>query len=233
MMYKRGALPAAAVKGAIPMKMQELLKQAGQLVEMTACDVGEYAAFKAKGMKVTVQQYRLGDWGTMGVLESKGLLSRSLLVINSMDRDIPVLVCQYASALGKNMLQIDLLDVVKNKSAVYAFSALEDLADSMGKDAGGAEDWYDDMKLPGSCKKTGSKKNLDALCEQVVGAYLKAADGVHPCNHVGYRADKLRKFLDGVFEKGGFTYDAFQVCLKKEADELYTRVLFGIEDVTE
>ena len=98
-------------------KLMERLKGAAALTEQ---DVGEFSHFKGKMMKISVHSYAVEDWGSLSLLESRGmagLMRRDMLVINSCVKDIPVLVIQYMGLFGRRMLQVHVLDVMKDKTA--------------------------------------------------------------------------------------------------------------------
>ena len=87
-----------------PRKLMERLKGAAALTEQ---DVGEFSHFKGKMMKISVHSYAVEDWGSLSLLESRGmagLMRRDMLVINSCVKDIPVLVIQYMGLFGRRML---------------------------------------------------------------------------------------------------------------------------------
>ena len=84
-----------------PRKLMERLKGAAALTEQ---DVGEFSHFKGKMMKISVHNYAVEDWGSLSLLESRGmagLMRRDMLVINSCVKDIPVLVIQYMALFGR------------------------------------------------------------------------------------------------------------------------------------
>ena len=98
-----------------PRKLMERLKGAAALTEQ---DVGEFSHFKGKMMKISVHSYAVEDWGSLSLLESRGmagLMRRDMLVINSCVKDIPVLVIQYLELNGRRMLQDHVMDVMTAK----------------------------------------------------------------------------------------------------------------------
>ena len=113
-----------------PRKLMERLKGAAALTEQ---DVGEFSHFKGKMMKISVHNYAVEDWGSLSLLESRGmagLMRRDMLVINSCVKDIPVLVIQYMGLFGRRMLQVHVLDVMKDKTAAGRFAALGQIQSS-------------------------------------------------------------------------------------------------------
>ena len=115
-----------------PRKLMERLKGAAALTEQ---DVGEFSHFKGKMMKISVHNYAVEDWGSLSLLESRGmagLMRRDMLVINSCVKDIPVLVIQYMGLFGRRMLQVHVLDVMKDKTAAGRFASLGRMAEQSG-----------------------------------------------------------------------------------------------------
>ena len=115
-----------------PRKLMERLKGAAALTEQ---DVGEFSHFKGKMMKISVHSYAVEDWGSLSLLESRGmagLMRRDMLVINSCVKDIPVLVIQYMGLFGRRMLQVHVLDVMKDKTAAGRFASLGKMAEQSG-----------------------------------------------------------------------------------------------------
>lgn len=213
-------------------KIMDRLQSAESLVEQ---DVGEFSRFKGKMMTIGARSCRVGDWGVLSFLESRGmagLLRRDMLVLNSCVKDIPVLVMQYMSLPGRRLLQIHVLDVMKDKTAAVRFLPLEKIVEASGAAVQKMpEEWYSDRELPGSVAVTGGKDLLARLAEDVAVGYLTAAAQIRNTGAVEGRYLRLRKFMEQLFDHGGFGYDAIRVCLKQEKTELlYSKWLFGVEE---
>ena len=134
-----------------PRKLMERLKGAAALTEQ---DVGEFSHFKGKMMKISVHNYAVEDWGSLSLLESRGmagLMRRDMLVINSCVKDIPVLVIQYMGLFGRRMLQVHVLDVMKDKTAAGRFASLGRMAEQSGTAVQETPvEGYTPIQLPGS-----------------------------------------------------------------------------------
>ena len=145
-------------------KLMERLKGAAALTEQ---DVGEFSHFKGKMMKISVHSYAVEDWGSLSLLESRGmagLMRRDMLVINSCVKDIPVLVIQYMGLFGRRMLQVHVLDVMKDKTAAGRFASLGKMAEQSGTAVQETPvEWYTPMQLPGSVTVTGKSSQLEQL----------------------------------------------------------------------
>ena len=159
-----------------PRKLMERLKGAAALTEQ---DVGEFSHFKGKMMKISVHSYAVEDWGSLSLLESRGmagLMRRDMLVINSCVKDIPVLVIQYMALFGRRMLQVHVLDVMKDKTAAGRFASLGGMAEQSGTAVQETPvEWYTPMQLPGSVTVTGKSSQLEQLAGDVAVSYLAAA----------------------------------------------------------
>ena len=196
-----------------PRKLMERLKGAAALTEQ---DVGEFSHFKGKMMKISVHNYAVEDWGSLSLLESRGmagLMRRDMLVINSCVKDIPVLVIQYMGLFGRRMLQVHVLDAMKDKTAAGRFASLGRMAEQSGTAVQETPvEWYTPIQLPGS-----------------VTVYLAAAAQVRQTGAVEGRYLRLRKLMSQLFDHGGFGYDAIRVCLQQQnTEDLYSRWLFGL-----
>ena len=145
-----------------PRKLMERLKGAAALTEQ---DVGEFSHFKGKMMKISVHNYAVEDWGSLSLLESRGmagLMRRDMLVINSCVKDIPVLVIQYMALFGRRMLQVHVLDVMKDKTAAGRFASLGGMAEQSGTAVQETPvEWYTPMQLPGSVTVTADSSCRD------------------------------------------------------------------------
>lgn len=206
-----------------PRKLMERLKGAAALTEQ---DVGEFSHFKGKMMKISVHSYAVEDWGSLSLLESRGmagLMRRDMLVINSCVKDIPVLVIQYMGLFGRRMLQVHVLDVMKDKTAAGRFASLGRMAEQSGTAVQETPvEWYTPMQLPGSVTVTGKSSQLEQLAGDVAVSYLAAAAQVRQTGAVEGRYLRLRKLMSQLFDHGGFGYDAIRVCLQQQnTEELY------------
>ena len=213
-----------------PRKLMERLKGAAALTEQ---DVGEFSHFKGKMMKISVHSYAVEDWGSLSLLESRGmagLMRRDMLVINSCVKDIPVLVIQYMGLFGRRMLQVHVLDVMKDKTAAGRFASLGRMAEQSGTAVQETPvEWYTPMQLPGSVTVTGKSSQLEQLAGDVAVSYLAAAAQVRQTGAVEGRYLRLRKLMSQLFDHGGFGYDAIRVCLQQQnTEDLYSRWLFGL-----
>ena len=212
--------------------VQVILDRLGAIEPLQQQDVGEFSHIKGKMMSITLRSFTAGNWGTVAAMESRGmlgLLQRNMLVINSRTKDIPVLVIQYLSLFGKRLLQVDVLDAMKDKTGGARFTSLGSLVQQAGlADQPMPEEWYTPLQLGGSCSKKGKAEALSALAGDVAAAYLEAARNTRDTNAVEGCVLRLRSLLDKLFDHGGFAYDALRVCLKQEkAEEMYTRWIFG------
>ena len=201
-----------------PRKLMERLKGAAALTEQ---DVGEFSHFKGKMMKISIHSYAVEDWGSLSLLESRGmagLMRRDMLVINSCVKDIPVLVIQYMALFGRRMLQVHVLEVMKDKTAAGRFASLGRMAEQSGTAVQETPvEWYTPMQLPGSVTVTGKSSQLAQLAGDVAVGYLAAAAQVRQTGAVEGRYLRLRKLMSQ------------RVCLQQQnTEDLYSRWLFGL-----
>ncbi len=100
-------------------------------------------------------------------------MRRDMLVINSCVKDIPVLVIQYMALFGRRMLQVHVLDVMKDKTAAGRFASLGRMVEQSGTAVQETPvEWYTPMQLPGSVTVTGKSSQLEQLAGDVAVSYL-------------------------------------------------------------
>ena len=220
------------------MNADKLLERLSKLVKLEKQDAGEFNELKIKMVKSRLSCYRIDDWGTLSTLESRGmggLMQRNMLVINSLYKDIPVFVVQYISLLGRHLLEVDILDTMKEKRNATCFVGLEGLfTGSTLKDRPMPEEWYTPMLLPGSGTKKGRASGMEKLIGDMAEAFVKSAIEVHPTNGIEGRMLRLRRMMDQLYDHGGFTYDGYRVCLKQEkTEEMFDRWVFCVREIEE
>lgn len=216
------------------MNLQKIVEHLGQIVPLEKCDAGEFAHCKVKMMHSTLSCYSLEDWGTVSVLEAKGmggLMQRSLLVINSLHKDIPVFTVQYMALWGRHLLEINVLDIMKDKTNTAHFAGLQGLFEAPGlKKQEMPEEWYTSMQMPGSGRKKGSAAAMEQCIESMVTAFVKAAKKVRLTSAVESRLQRQRRMMEQLYDHGGFSYDAYRVCMKQaKTEEMFNRWVFCVE----
>lgn len=216
------------------MNLQKVTERLGKLVALEQHDVGEFAKCKVKMMHSTLTCCSMEDWGTVSVLEAKGmggLMQRSLLVINSLHKDIPVFTVQYMSLLGRHLLEVNVLDVMKDKTNMGHFASLKDVFDASGLKAQEMpEEWYTSMQLPGSGRKKGSAGAMEQCVTDMAVAFVEAAKKVRLTSAVESRVQRQRRLMEQLYDHGGFSYDAYRVCLQQaKTEEMFNRWVFCVE----
>ena len=119
-----------------------------------------------------------------------------------------MLVIQYMGLFGRRMLQVHVLDVMKDKTAAGRFASLGRMAEQSGTAVQETPvEWYTPMQLP-QRTVTGKSSQLEQLAGDVAVSYLAAAAQVRQTGAVEGRYLRLRKLMSQLFDHGGFGYDA-------------------------
>ena len=215
----------------------EALQRINARFPLTKRDAGEYARFSASPLAVTLDWYEANGLGNVSVLHGKamlGLMRMDTLVINSVERDVPLFSYDYISAMGNHTLLVEYYDTLLAPAA-FDPSTLQAVRDGIATlpDHDLGEHWYDYMKLPASFAKRTKKAALPRLN----GAFLSALDaylalaGQKPLlseADMRQKQDKAAAYVEGLLEKGGPSTDAFKQALGGEkTEDLFTRIVFG------
>lgn len=210
--------------------MQQMLDAVNQKYPLTEKQVREFAKVKAKGMNFQIKQYYAEGLGNVSVMEAKGffgLMQMDTLIINPIEKDLPLFSYDRILAMGNDTLIIELYDTmlgecdfveIRNQKAAYDYLPERDPG----------EHWYDSIKLPESISKKGKKEHssdFDKLTKEYFKAYIesdsRACDAKAKCR-------KASVYVEGLLTNGGPSTDVF----KKEFGEektayLFRNILFG------
>lgn len=154
-----------------------------------------------------------------------------MLVINSCVKDIPVLVIQYMALFGRRMLQVHVLDVMKDKTAAGRFASLGGMAEQCRAPPCRKRRWsgIPPCSCPAASPSPARAVSWSSWPGTWAVSYLAAAAQVRQTGAVEGRYLRLRKLMSQLFDHGGFGYDAIRVCLQQQnTEDLYSRWLFGL-----
>ena len=212
-----------------------LLKTLGERFPLTEQPVGEFAALKANGMKFTVRAFEANGLGHVSVMQAKGffgLMRMDTLIVNPVQKDLPLYSYDRIFMMGRDVLITELYDTMIEPRAFDALEAVKadyrEIPDSPDVEA----HWYDSIKLKESIRKAGKKKasaKFDELTKRHFAAYLDAAPEEN-CDPAAKR-EKASVYVEGLLQNGGPSTDVFMKKLGREKTEaLFRTVLFGTAD---
>ena len=210
--------------------MQHMLDAVNQKYPLTEKNVGEFAKIKAKGMTFVIKQYEAKGLGNVSVMEAKGffgLMQMDTLIINPVEKDLPLFSYDRVLAMGNDTLIIELYDTLLKKQNFSGLKAVKEANNTLPDHDLGAH-WYDSIKLPESVSKKGKKEHsgaFDTLTKNYFETYL--AGDTNTCD-ADAKCAKASVYIEGLLSNGGPSTDVF----KKEFGEektahLFRSILFG------
>ncbi len=216
--------------------INEIVRIINQKFPVKEIDTGKYKKFKASPLSVTTKQFKADGLGWIACLEGSamfGLMKMVTIVIHSDERDIPLMSYDYISAMGNHTLLVEYYDTTKDRNQLD-LSEMEKIKASLTnmKEYDLGEHWYDSMKLSCSIAKRDKKNKLPQMNQAVlasVKAYCQLAEKM-PLLKDGDITEKQKrtaKYVDGLFEHGGPSTDAFVKAIGKEAAyDFFTKIIF-------
>ena len=209
-----------------------LLQIIKKTYRLEALDTGEFQVLKASGMKFEIHAYRAPGLGHVSVMEASGmmgLMKMDTLIVNPLEKDLPLYSYDRVYAMGNDTLIIELYDTLLGSTDLEKVRAVKaSLSDIPDHPLG--EHWYDSIKLPDSVSKKAKKdqtERFDRFTEQYLEDLLASAPSVS-CDPA-LKAEKAAVYVNGLLEHGGPSTDAFLKALGKEQTaHLFQKVLFGV-----
>ncbi len=217
--------------------MKQLLEVINNSFSLVPRDVGEFAAFKAPPMKITLESYSATGLGSVSYVHGTamaGLMKMDTLVINAVSRDVPLFSCDLICAMGKYTLLVEYYDTLLDAGELD-MSALSCAKEQLSHipDHPLGEHWYDPLKLAPSFSKKAGRGEFAALSAAVKDALTAYAALAKKKPELGAEAaaDKLQKsseYVNGLLEHGGPSTDAFTKAIgAQKTRELFERFVFA------
>lgn len=215
--------------------MQQMLDRINSdfpLMEKTA---GEFADMKAKGMKFRIKKYEAKGLGNVSVMEAKGffgLMQMDTLIINPLEKDLPLFSYDRVMAMGNDTLIIELYDTFVEKQNLSELDIWKEENKNL-PDHDLGEHWYDSIKLTESVSKKGKKEHsntFDKFTKVYFDKFLNSKAATTSVSDIDAKVKKASVYVEGLLSNGGPSTDIF----KKEFGEtktakLFRKVLFGTE----
>ena len=199
---------------------------------LKAIEVGEFAQFKAKGMKFNIEAYHAEGLGHVSVMRANGffgLMKMDTVIIVPLEKDLPLYSYDRILVMGNDTLIVELYDTMVNRSEFIRLNEIKEKFNYLTERDPGNH-WYDSIKLPQSISKKVKKLNshdLNVLAIEHFDAYI---------NSISVElTDKDMKnlfssqYVNGLLEQGGPSTDVFiKMFGFEKTRHLYNKILFGI-----
>lgn len=213
-------------------KILDLIKKNHALAPKS---VGDFKAFKAKGMTFVCEAFDAEGLGHVSVMKAKGffgLMKMDTLVIAPVEKDLPLLSYDRIYAMGNDTLIIELYDTMGEKKVELSSirGVKEKYAHLPERFAEGEEPkhWYDDIRLPETTSKKGKKGDtagFDAYTLDYISAFLSLSGDA--CEETSKIA-RTEIYATGLITQGGPATDVFkQEFGEEKTGEIIRKVLFG------
>lgn len=208
----------------------KLLQRIRQNYPFAPVDAGDMAAFKAKGMKFTVEAYQAEGQGRVSVMHAKGffgLMKMDTLIINPYNRELPLYSYDRIYAAGNDTLIVELYDTLSGEySQEQLLNVKEEYADLPERDPG--KHWYDQIKLPSSISKKGKRAQSPRFDEFTLRHFEAWMEGSRLAENRAVKQTKAAYYVEGLLTHGGPSTDVFQKALGRQFTEtLFRDILFG------
>ena len=211
------------------------LKQVHEYFPLTP-ETGEPSKFSTSGMDFTTKRYDAEGLGSVSLMQAEGMggkMKMTTLIVNPFSVDAPLLSIDRISAMGAEMLYLEMFDT----TIAHAFdvSALENVtlkyADLPDLDPG--THWYDPMRVGTPLIKRASQEAAESLSraeDEYLEAYLQTCKKTPACDPVEKR-EQAREYSEGLLKMGGPATDPVKAALGEEKTaEFFRKTLFGTDE---
>lgn len=218
--------------------VNDTIAQISEKHTVTEVNPGEYADMTLNGvMKFHVKQYYIEDTGNVSVMTvNVGLMQMATICFTPLEKNLPLLSCDYMYILGNRKAYVELYDLVSEKDDEYmswmekydaARKEYSDLQDTTASSA-----WYDDLLTVVTYKaaKTKNDDRLKGLLLDTVAVYLEQADAYPVMNSTDIDEKKaiVKKYSDRLIDEGGISTDFFKKALGPDVTrDFFDKVFFG------
>ena len=216
--------------------IDEILTALKRAFPVEEVDLGSRAVQKVKPMKFALRQFKIGGVGNLFVMQGKallGLMKMDTVILTPLFVDAPLYSYDRIFAMGRDTMLQEFYDIRLEKNGQ---ENLDRIAGRRAMIAGMAEHdpgrhWYDSMLLPESVFRKGRscKAQADAYELAVLGDFIDLLKAAPACDEALKRA-KANTYVNGLFENGGPSTDAFVKAIgREEARRLFGQVIFGTD----
>lgn len=218
--------------------VDETVRLIGQNHTMTEVPSDEYKEMTAYGlMKFHVKQYDIEEVGNLSIMTvNVGMMQMATIVFTPMDKNLPLLSCDYMYILGNRKAYLELYDLVETKDDVYMdwmakYKAARDTYSDLG-DTSASSAWYDNLLTVVTYKagKIKDDERLQSLLLDTVSVYLDQADAYEIMSAEQMAAKKtiIKSYSDRLIDEGGISTDFFKSSFGADVTrDFFDKVFFG------
>lgn len=232
--------------------VDDTLKQISNGHHVKELQAGNYENLTIyKIMKFDVKHYDIESVGHLSIMKvNVGLMQMATIVITPVEKNLPVLSCDYMYILNNRKSYVELYDLVKEKDEEYMkwmaeYAAVkksyEDLKDDSGKNIPGEEPnpeiksyWYDSLMTVAAYKnsKPDEDHRMKGLLIDTVKTFLAQSDSLAELSAEA-KTDKLKRikeYSDRLIAEGGISTSLFKQTLGEDITrDFFDKVFFGTE----
>lgn len=217
--------------------MEQMLSALQRAFPLRELPLGANARLRVRPMTFELRQFKAEGVGNLSLMKGTamlGLMRMETLIFIPTLRDAPLFSYDRIQAMGSDTLIAEWYDTFvapPDAALLKTLEAPRAMLSAVPAHALGAH-WYDPLKLPASCayRGRGCADAYRAYKEDALSRYITV---IRRSPAVDEPAKKRRTalYVNGLFEHGGPSTDAFVKALGKEkAKTLFDTVIFGLED---
>lgn len=212
---------------------KSILEEVTQEFQLNYYSKEDFPPYSYKNSKNEISFYDISDWGRVSLLESdvlKSKLKREMIIISSSIKEIPLLVIQYSSFFSRNLLEINFLNISRMDHSIN-YKSIVDLIDKTPlKKKKSPSSWFDRFSSQGTILFSGKRNHHYILVKQLILEFIKISQEIPYTQNIPLRRKALNSFVEEIFEKGGFGYDATHVALGEiKTKEFYKEHAFLVD----
>ena len=218
--------------------LEQMLETIKERFPLTETDCGDYKVLSDKGRRYAFRSFsseKLGHVCAVSVTGAAGLVKNSVLIINPLSVDAPLLYCELEDEFGRNMLQVEFYDTMLKKGAAFdnGMHTMERINQKFteAKTVTPEEAWYDKIRLyPSVLKRAGRKGRTvrDKYALTYLESFLTLCANAPECKPSSKKR-KCTLYSNGLLRNGGPGVETFLRLLEINRTEyLYKHVVLGI-----
>lgn len=220
--------------------VDETMKSISETHKVTEISAGDFSQMRVYGiMNFHVKQYEIEDLGNLSVMTvNAGLMQMATIVFTPMDKNLPLLSCDYMYIFSNRKAYVELYDLVEEKDDTYLswmeqYRAARDQYSDL-EDTTASEAWYDSLLTVVTYKK-GTIPNddrLKGLLLDTVSVYMNQADSYESMSpeQKSKKIELVKSYSDRLIDEGGVSTSFFKKSLGEDVTrEFFDKVFFGTE----
>lgn len=208
-------------------QLLEIINNTYPLKKMPAT---EFDGIKVMGMRFHINSFTAKGLGHVSTMSAKGffgLMCMDTLIVNPMEKDLPLMSYDRIKAMGNDKLYVEFYDTMVEKISLFALDNVKNShPDQINIESG--PNWYDDIRLPQTINFKGKKADSETF-DQIAREYFKAYTALEApvITDKSVKKAKSDYYVDGLLNNGGPATDVFLKALGKEKTTvLFKEVLF-------